>query len=120
MQVLLDQAKPLPLHTKLDVHDHDYLRRPFIWIRGYAYSLGPQRRAEREARVARRARREREKEARKRARWAMEKEDAKRARWSGEQGDARAWSEDEVSLHFSDPKGRDRAGFLSFSVWFKV
>jgi hypothetical protein len=63
MQVLLDQAKPLPLHTKLDVHDHDYRKRPFIWIRGYAYSLGPERRAEREARVARRARWEREKEA---------------------------------------------------------
>jgi hypothetical protein len=65
MQVLLDQAKPLPLHTKLDVHDHDYRYRPFIWIRGYAYSLGPERRAEREARVARRARWEREKEAAK-------------------------------------------------------
>jgi hypothetical protein len=63
MQVLLDGAKPLPLDTKLDVHDHDYRKRPFIWIRGYAYSLGSERRAEREARVARRARWEREKEA---------------------------------------------------------
>jgi hypothetical protein len=63
MQVLLDQAKPLPRNTSIDIHDHDYGKRPFIWIRGYAYSLGAERRAEREAKVARRERWEREKEA---------------------------------------------------------
>ncbi|KAG7528086.1 hypothetical protein FFLO_06422 [Filobasidium floriforme] len=63
IQVLLDQAKPLPRNTKIDVHDHDYRYRPFIWIRGYAYKLGAERRAKREDRVARRARWEREKEA---------------------------------------------------------
>lgn len=104
MQILLDQAKPLPLHTKIDVHDQDYRYRPFIWIRGYAYSLGPERRAEREARVARRARWEREKEDARRARWAMEKEEAGRARWAREQEAARAWSEDDVSLHIFNPR----------------